>query len=130
MKGVELPINVLVIVAIAIIVLLGLVALYFIGFPPFTEIIGLQSIKNVACGELNKAGACTANSWEITVNYDANKDDEVDPKADTNNPWNALNSDDTKIGGQGNDNLAALCYYHYNVEDEAGCKRLCACPGY
>ena len=36
MKGVELPINILVVVAIAVIVLLGMVALYLIGFNPIS----------------------------------------------------------------------------------------------
>ena len=49
MKGIELPINVLVIVSIAVIVLLGLVVLYFIGFNPFSSGVNMQSLKNSAC---------------------------------------------------------------------------------
>ena len=51
-KGVELPINILVVVAIAVIVLLGLVALYFIGFNPFSVSTGIESIKNDGCRQL------------------------------------------------------------------------------
>ena len=49
MKGVELPINILVVVAIAVIVLLGLVALYFIGFNPISVTVSLDSAKNNNC---------------------------------------------------------------------------------
>lgn len=60
MKGVELPINVLVIVAIAVIVLLGLVVLYFIGFNPFSGSISLTSLKNAGCSN-------------FTLNYDCGR---------------------------------------------------------
>lgn len=49
MKGIELPINILVVVAIAVIVLLGLVALYFIGFNPFSNTTALNAVKSDGC---------------------------------------------------------------------------------
>jgi hypothetical protein len=58
MKGIELPINILVIVAIAVIVLLGLVALYFIGSDPFNKGISISSLKNVGCGNFTLAYDC------------------------------------------------------------------------
>ncbi|MFH1229372.1 MAG: hypothetical protein V1678_03030 [Candidatus Aenigmatarchaeota archaeon] len=51
MKGIELPINILVVVAIAVIVLLGLVALYFVGFNPFSNSTSLTALKNKACSD-------------------------------------------------------------------------------
>src|SRR3972149_6967921 len=78
MKGVELPINVLVIVAIAVIVLLGLVALYLAGFSPFSYIAGLEAVKNAACSQLNRGGGCSLDPAQIWVNYDANKDGGID----------------------------------------------------
>jgi hypothetical protein len=58
MKGVELPINVLVIVAIGVIVLLGLVVLYFVGFNPFSSSVSATSLKNSACGNFTLAFNC------------------------------------------------------------------------
>lgn len=120
MKGIELPINVLVIVAVAVIVLLGIVALFMIGFSPFSTISGQESYKNQACTQLTRGG-CTADLTSISIPFDANKDGEI--------------ASDT-------DNLYAMCqnYYGCNVVDDLGeddtaannlcCKKQCACPGY
>ena len=76
MKGIELPINILVVVAIAVIVLLGMVALYFVGFNPFGTAVNTEGVKNDACGILVRGG-CTATVSSITTNFDANKDGKV-----------------------------------------------------
>jgi hypothetical protein len=82
MKGIELPINILVIVAIAVIVLLGLVVLYFVGFNPFSSGISLTALKNQACGNFTLSYSCgsrgattqsvllSANSFGITTLFD------------------------------------------------------------
>ena len=71
MKGIELPINILVVVAIAVIVLLGLVALYFIGFNPFSGSVGIESVKNQGCRLLlNQNPPCSNTA--ITVNWQGN----------------------------------------------------------
>lgn len=117
MKGVELPINVLVIVAIAVIVLLGLIALYFLGFGPFSELAGRESIKNNACVQYNQGG-CTKSTKLQSVNYDVDKDGTITPAED---------------------NLYTLATTYYGCTDdttttadeaETCAKRLCACPGY
>ena len=51
-KGIELPVNVLVIVAIAIIVLLGLVALFMGGFGGFAGNVETTNAWSSACGEV------------------------------------------------------------------------------
>jgi hypothetical protein len=107
-KGVELPINILVIVAIAVIVLLGLVALYFVGFNPFSTTAGLEGIKNKACQDLVQTNNCGVSTTTIQVNYDVNGDDVV-------------GSTDT---------LDLLCSKYYSRTTEAACKGLCSCPGY
>jgi len=119
MKGISLPINVLVIVAIAIVVLLGLVAMYFTGFGPFTTAAGLEGIKNEACRVLVQEKRCKVYTYEITIsNFDANKNGNNDPGASWD--WTA---------GTGDDNLAALCYNYYGIRGEASCKQLCQCAG-
>jgi len=68
-KGVELPINILVIVAIAVIVLLGLVAMYFLGIGPFSNTVAMQAAKSEGCREyLNQVPPCSniANVTNIT----------------------------------------------------------------
>ncbi len=107
-KGVELPINILVIVAIAVIVLLGLVALYFVGFNPFSTTAGLEGIKNKACQTLVQTNNCGVLTSTIQVNYDVNDDSQV-TAADT---------------------LDLLCSNFYSRTSEAACKGLCSCPGY
>ncbi len=49
MKGIELPINVLVIVAVAVLVLLGLVALYMMVVGPGSVTIQKQNAWNQMC---------------------------------------------------------------------------------
>jgi hypothetical protein len=58
MKGIELPINILVIVAIAVIVLLGLVALYLVGTTPFSSSMSSTSLKNSGCGNFTLSYNC------------------------------------------------------------------------
>jgi len=106
-KGVELPINILVIVAIAVIVLLGLVALYFVGFNPFSTTAGLEGIKNKACQQLVQASNCNVATSTIPVSYDVLAD-----------------------GLATNDFLDAFCAEYYGRPTEAACKALCSCPGY
>ena len=107
MKGVELPINILVIVAIAVIVLLGLVALYFVGFNPFSTTAGLEGIKNKACQALVQTNNCGVATSTIPVSYDVGGD-----------------SDAT------NDFLDDFCATYYSRTTESACKALCSCPGY
>ena len=109
MKGVELPINILVIVAIAVIVLLGLVALYFVGFGPFSATAGIEAVKNQACTVLNPRAGCTTDPSSVTVNYDVGND-----------------------GDTSNDNLQEFAEAFYGCADgDTSCsRRLCSCPGY
>jgi hypothetical protein len=52
MKGIELPVNVLVIVAIAVIVLLGLLTLFMGGFGGFAGTAEQTSAWSKACGSV------------------------------------------------------------------------------
>jgi len=124
MKGfsIGLPINILVIVAIAVIVLLGLIALYFVGWGPFAGTAGLEGIKNSACRVLVQGNNCAVETSTITIsNFDADGDGSNDPASGFN--WNTPNN---IVEG---DNLAALCYYQYARTSDAACKTLCNCPG-
>jgi len=102
MKGIELPINVLVIVAIAVIVLLGLVVLYFIGFNPFSGSVSLNSLKNTGCSNFSLNYGCgSRGATTSSISLPANS--------------------------YGVTTLYALCTGYLNVSTEAQCRQLCGC---
>jgi len=102
-KAVELPINVLVIVAIAVIVLLGIVVLYFIGFQPFSESISITSLKNVGCSN-------------FSLNYDCGS-------------RGGVTTDDIILpaNSYGVTNLLDLCTQKFGAADDAECRVVCGC---
>ena len=65
MKGIELPVNVLVIIAVAVLVMLGLIAIYFAN--P-SSVLAESSAKNKACSELQQRG-CDASTINVPFNY-------------------------------------------------------------
>lgn len=102
MKGVELPINILVVVAIAVIVLLGLVALYFIGFNPFSVTTALDAAKNTGCRTyMNQVPSC--NDWTFSFSY---------------------------AGNASITTFEQFMTQYYGCADEACARRDCICPGY
>jgi hypothetical protein len=54
MKGLELPVNTLVVISIAVLVMLGLVAMFMAGTGPFTIVVEM-SAKGSACNVLTSA---------------------------------------------------------------------------
>lgn len=113
MKGIELPINILVIVAIAVIILLGLVALYFVGINPFSVTAGRDAVKNSACTTYVRQQDCGNNPAGVSVDYDV--------KSDTDST---------------NDNLEEFLKTYYGCDNTDAAqvllciRRICACPGY
>jgi hypothetical protein len=103
MKGIELPVNVLVIVAIAVIVLLGLVVLYFIGFNPFSGSISLTSLKNAGCSNFSLNFDCGSRGGMTTAGIVL--------------PDNSY----------GYTNLLALCQGQLGAANEAACRQVCGC---
>ncbi len=72
-KGISLPINTLVIVAIAVIILLAVAAFFMGVWTPSSG--GMQELaaKNQACGQLMNIGCADAEAWQlqqIPFNYD------------------------------------------------------------
>jgi amino acid transporter len=105
-KGVELPINILVIVAIAVIVLLGLVALYFIGFNPFSVTTAVESAKNNACRDYLHQNPVCSNAAGVSLDYPAGTATTLDQF--TNTYYGCSNT----------------------ATDESCVRRVCGCPGY
>jgi hypothetical protein len=103
-KGVELPINILVVVAIAVIVLLGMVALYLIGFNPISVTTAQDSAKNMACRTyMNQYPTTCENADIVTFVYQ-------------NVTYSLLNFSSAKYGCAAN--------------NEGCVRKLCGCPGY
>ena len=112
MKGVELPINVLVLVAIAVIILLSIIALYFIGWSPFGGFISLSTLKNTGCSNFSfnyACGARNATTKDICL------------------PSNSYLTKPCRPDGTDASNLFRLCFQYFNVSDDAGCREVCGC---
>ena len=69
MKGIELPINILVIVAVAIIVLLGVVALFYSSWFSGTGPVSAGSATTSACNQASRVGCSAATPLTIAVVY-------------------------------------------------------------
>jgi hypothetical protein len=68
-KGIELPINILVVVAVAVIVLLGVVALFFSGWFSGTAPMSIEAAKSQACNIASRQGCAVADPTAIAVSY-------------------------------------------------------------
>ncbi len=106
MKGVEMPINILVIVIIAIIVLTAMVVIFSGVWSSGSGTIGLETAKSNACQILITMG-CDTDPESVPVN---NFDSNGDTKKDSN------------------DNLAELCKRYYSTGDDMDkCRGICGC---
>ena len=114
MKGVELPINVLVIVAIAIVVLLGLVGLFLAGFLGGSTTFTVAQAKNNACAQLVQRGCATTSTLDVPAGYDVDGNGVI-----------TFNSSAT------GENLQYFCQQKFGVaaNNTLACKRnICTCP--
>ncbi len=119
MKGIELPINVLVIVALAVIVLLGMIALYMAGTSGPIGSIALGAAKQSGCAKLLNSNNCGVDPDYIGVNFDVDGDGMI----------NITSCDGSAITCP--DNLGAfLNAYFGTADDMATQKQTCGCPGY
>lgn len=71
MKGIELPINVLIFVAIGVIVLIGLIVLLGIGIGGVSPVI-VESEKTIACNTLVNTYNCKSG-YTSSISVDYNK---------------------------------------------------------
>ena len=68
LKGVELPVNVLVILAIAVIVLLGLILLYVVTTSGPNNYLAELAAVNTACGKL-KTDGCSGSTSNVIIDW-------------------------------------------------------------
>jgi hypothetical protein len=111
MKGVELPINVLVLVVLGLVILLGILALFYGVWTGGASGVSLESAKNSACQLLVSTG-CNDNIQTIyTNNFDADKDGTIDTDI---GPGIGECNDPTDFS---EDNLRMLCKCWYNIPE-------------
>jgi hypothetical protein len=113
LRGVELPINVIIIIVICLIVLLAIVALFFGVWNPGKGTLTLEAAKNNACQMLVSMG-CNQYPESISISdFDADKSD----------------SGGCSFGGSSvsGDNLDSLCKCWYNLNSESCKTTLCGC---
>jgi len=122
MKGVELPINTLIIVVIVLIVFLAILALFFGVWNPGSSVMALESVKSAACQNLVSRGCeYIGTAFIIIKDFDADKDGELDDGSGIDGCG--------ETGGPSQDNLYMLCKCFYNTQDEDECKyTICRCP--
>jgi len=123
LKGVELPINTMIIVVLCLIVLIAIVVLFFGTWDPGKGVLTQEAAKNNAC-QLMIASRCNSNPENVIVrNFDADRD-------------GVLNTPGAGIGacasspGQG-DTLYMLCKCWYGIIEDTNfdknCKSICMC---
>ncbi|MFH7909995.1 MAG: hypothetical protein QXY29_03275 [Candidatus Aenigmatarchaeota archaeon] len=103
MKGIELPINLIIIIIIAAVVLLGVLYLFSGSFTTSGGTVSLESARSQGCQELIRSGKCgdVNTIFNIMIkDFDANKNRHINDKPAPSNLYG--------------DNLAALCYNYYN----------------
>ncbi len=116
MKGIELPINALIIIAVALLVLLGIVALWMSGWSGGSQGVTIEAAKAAGCGALmrNSSGCTGADPSYIYFNGNT----PPVPKFDVNG--------DSSINTE--DNMTALCMRYYGTgTDKNACRRVCGC---
>jgi len=122
MKGIELPINVLIIVAIAIIVLIALVGMFYSPVNQSGDSVSLDIAKSQACRSL-------------VIGYDCKDISTSKPLASHTAGTGALilvkvdNYDVDGIGGANSagDTLWKLCNEKYYATTDSDCRKLCGC---
>lgn len=105
-KGIELPLNTMVVLAAAMVVLIVLIVLFMLVFPAPFGPFAMESAKNQACVQVT-SDCTTANPSGIAVNFDVKAKDGTDL----------------------DDNLQSMCerYYACGSNDVDCCKKVCGC---
>jgi len=124
LRGVELPINTMIIVVLCLIVLIAIVVLFFSTWDPGKGTLSQEAARNNAC-QLMVATRCTANPVNIVVrDFDADRDGFL-------NTAGAGTGACASTPGQG-DTLYMLCKCWYGISDalpdfDENCKDICMC---
>lgn len=124
MKGAELPINTLIIIVIALVILIAVIAIFFGVYNPSKEGINLEAAKSNACQMLASMNCGVSPASIIINNFDADKDGTVGDIG----TWTWGDSCSPSPAADG-DNLASLCACQYSINtNDADCRKtVCGC---
>ena len=111
-KALELPVNVLVIIAVAVIALLAVIVLFYSGYSS-SQKITLDAAKSQACHQWIESGCSITSSDILIKNFDVDSDGNI-------------NTDSNPFSDVG-DNLTELGSKYYQTSSEANLKDLCGC---
>ncbi len=127
MKGVELPLNVMVVIAVVLLVLLGVLSLWMGGWGGQAFNVDLERVRSEACAELIRRGCADTSITDIWIyDFDADQDGVVGDAGD----WFVICGQAPP--GVPGDNLAQLCRCWYGIPSwgstlQRECKKLCGC---
>jgi len=113
MKGIELPINILIIVAVAVIVLIAVIAMFYPAFTSGGGTVSLEQAKQQACRSLSEGYKCSTTIGLNTIlvdNYDVSGNG---------------------VPNENVDNLLTMCTRIYRISGaniNSDCRKLCGCP--
>ena len=122
MKGVELPVNVLVIIVIAVIVIIALVAM-LTGAIPILGPASQSAAFNAACQVLITGQRCSIEDATLTI------DVAWDVNGLGGQPDGKINPIESVTDPTIRDTLFKMCTSKYQATTDAACKKLCGCPG-
>lgn len=109
MRGLELPINTMIIIILVLLVLVAVIALLMGVWKPGTAGLNLEQAKGSACQMYVNLG-CSGDGKNIAVNnFDADKDGTIENSA------------------AAGDNLSKLATNYYGCTGETCIKGLCGC---
>ncbi len=120
MKGIELPISTLVIIALVLLVLLGVLSLWMSGWVGGAGSISVEAAKNSGCSLLMRNYQTCASVNPASIIYDST------------NPccYGIVDYDvnqDGTTGTPGVDTLQALCGRYYGAPTASDCRKVCGC---
>jgi len=139
MKGLELPLSTIVIIAMVLIVLLGIVALWISGFGGGATAISVEAAKSAGCGRLMRdIRTCSAVDPYGEIPFDGSVPGV--PKFDVNKDGlfcSVIASVPPAVGpcaGQPTDTLQTLCETYYGISPTdaqrfSQCRKVCGCGG-
>jgi len=124
MRGIELPINALILIILAVIVLIAIIAFFYPEFLGQSKTVSLESAKNAACMELLDLECKVSPTRIFTPHFDSDGDGVVGDVGTTKVMCGLSN-------GVRGDNLYNLCHCWLGLPlnvPEQDCKKLCGCP--
>ena len=127
MKGVELPVNTLIIIVLVIVVLIALISIFYATYRPSQESMNMEAAEKLAC-QTYTGSSCSQDLSMITIsNFDANNNGKLNDGTGISGyePWSK--SANCGSGATSGDNLATLCLCQYDKDSADACAKFCGC---